>query len=144
MRKVSLNVKKNFDLKKRLPVIFKGNYKAFLIGGSEEVIKDNISNILHQKTPSGGTLKKNAPATIKRKMQLGKGRLSLVWDRILISRKTWFHKTTKKRARIFLTAARSKISRALRKMGYEHFAISPKARVRIFRRWRDFIKRGLR
>lgn len=144
MQRVSLRVKKNFNLKKRLKVILAGNYKAFLIGGTDELIKDNISNILHQRTPSGGILKKNAPSTLKRKAQLGRGQLSLIWDRILISRKTWFSKTTKKRGRVFLKPERSKIGRALKKMGYDFFGISIKARVKILRRFRAFIKRGLK
>ncbi len=142
---MSYRVKKPFTIQKKLIVILKkGDYRPFLVGAGEEIIKDNISNILHQRTPSGGVLQKNSPLTLKIKSRLGKGVLSLIWDRILIKKSTWFQKHGKKFVKVFLKPERSKIGQALRKMGYEFFGISIGARVKILNRWRAFLKRGLK
>ena len=141
---MSLKVIKNFNLANRLKVIMKGDYRAFLRSGSD-VIRDNIiSNIKHQTTPSGGALKRNAAKTLRIKKRLGKGQLSLVWDRILISKNSWFQKSSKKKMTMGLTEIRSRIGVAVTKAGYKFFGISTKARQVILARWRSFILRGLR
>ena len=141
---MSLKVIKHFDLQKRLAVIYNGDYRAFLTMGADEIIKDNINNIKHQITPDGGELKKNSEETMRIKKRLGKGTLSLIWDRVLISPGTWVYKKTKKNVQIFLAPVRAEIGRQVRAMGYDFFGISDKARVLILNRWRDFIKAGLR
>lgn len=141
---MSLRVKKNFDLKKNLAVIYRGDYRAFLKPAGTMIVNDIIRNIKHQKTPSGTPLKKNAQSTLKLKRMLGKGQLSLIWDRVLISKGTWITKATKKKVSIFIASVRSKIARSLQKQGYDFFGISVLVRKLIMDRWRKFIKRGLK
>lgn len=140
----SMRVVKNFDLARRLKVIYKGDFRAFLRSGSDIIRDDIISNIKHQKTPSGGRLKKNAPSTLAIKRRMGKGQLSLIWDKVLISKGSWWQKSSKKNMRMGLTANRKSIGRAVTKMGYEFFGISNKARKMIMAKWVDIIKRGLK
>lgn len=140
----SVRVIKNFELARRLKVIYKGDFRAFLRPGGSLIRDNNIDNIKRQVTPSGGRLKRNSPATLKIKAKLGKGQLSLIWDRILISKGTWIIKSTKKRVRVLLNPVRSKIGRYVTRMGYEFFGISVLARKIVFSRWVKFIKRGLR
>lgn len=141
---MALRVKKNFDLAKRLAVIYKGDFRSFLKPAGEIIVDNIIDNIKHQVTPEGGRLKKNKAETLRIKKRMGKGTLSLIWDRLLISKSTWYQKTSKKRAIIGLIKERKNIGRALEKMGYRFFGISPLARAYILVRWRKFIKRGLR
>ena len=140
----SMRVKKNFDLARRLKVIYRGDYRGFLRPAGGVIINNNISNIKHQITPSGSQLKKNAPSTLKIKRMLGKGQLSLVWDRLLIDKATWLSKADKKRLKIRLAKVRSKIGRYVEAMGYEFFGISLTARKIILARWHDYIMRGLK
>ena len=141
---MSLKVVKNFDLANRLKVIYKGDYRAFLRGGSD-IIRDNIiGNIKRQTTPSGGRLKKNSPETMRIKKRMGKGTLSLIWDRVLISTSSWWQKSGKKTMKMGLTEERKKIGIAVSRMGYEFMGISQKARKVILNKWVDFIKRGLK
>jgi hypothetical protein len=140
----SVRVKKNFDLARRLRVIYNGDYRAFLRSGSDIIRDDIISNIKHQITPSGSKLKRNKKKTLKIKRRLGKGQLSLIWDRVLISPSSWFQKSSKKKMKMGLTEVRKKIGRAVTKLGYKFMGISVKARLIILAKWRNFILRGLR
>ncbi len=140
----SLIVKKSFDLKRRLQVLQKGDYRAFLRSGSDTIRDNIIWNILHETTPTGGRLKKNKATTLKIKKKLGKGKLSLVWDRILIKKSTWFQKSTKKKMIMGLKEERKSIGRAVTRAGYIFMGISKNARVLILARWRKFIMRGLK
>jgi len=140
----ALRVKKNFDLVRRLKVIYKGDFRAFLRSGSDTIRDNIISNIKHQTTPSGGRLKRNAATTLKIKRRLGKGQLSLIWDKVLISKGSWWQKSGKKSMRMGLTSARKSVGITVTKMGYEFFGISSQARKIVMAKWVDFIKRGLR
>ena len=75
---------------------------------------------------------------------MGKGQLSLVWDKVLIAKSSWFQKSGKRKMVMGLTAVRKLIGRAVTKMGYKFMGISQKARKVIFAKWRAFILRGLR
>ncbi len=141
---MSLRVIKNFDLARRLKIIYKGDFRAFLRPGGE-IIRDSVGdNILHQRTPAGGRIQKNKKSTLEIKRKYGKGRLSLIWDRILIAKKTWWMKSTKKKVWVGLTAERKKIGIRVTKMGYIFMGISVKTRKQILAKWRAFIKRGLK
>lgn len=140
----SLIVKKSFDLKRRLQVLQKGDYRAFLRSGGDTIRDNIISNIKRRTTPTGGRLKENSATTLKIKSRLGKGRLSLIWDRILIKPSTWWQKSTKKKMIMGLKEERKIIGRAVTKAGYIFFGISKNARVLILARWRKFIMRGLK
>jgi hypothetical protein len=126
-----------------LKVLYRGDFRAFLRGGSNTIRDNIIDNIKHQRTPTGATLKRNSEATLKIKKRLGKGQLSLVWDKLLISKSSWFQKSSKKKMIMGLTAVRKKIGKAVTKEGYIFMGISKNARVLILDRWRKFIKRGL-
>lgn len=140
----SLKVKKNFDLKRRLRVIQKGDFRAFLIGGADVIVDNIIGNVKHQKDPTGKSLIKNKAKTLEIKARLGKGRFSLIWNRVLINPRTWKFKSSKKKIRIFLDEKRNRIGRRLHKLGYIFMGISDKARRIVFARWVKFIRRGLR
>jgi len=141
---VSLKVIKNFDLANRLKVIYGGDFRAFLRSGSDEIRDNIISNIKHQKTPSGDSLKGNSAKTLLIKHRLGKGRLSLIWDRVLISPSSWWQKSSKKKMKMGLIKERKKIGGWVTDLGYEFMGISLKVRKKILNRWRAFIKRGLK
>jgi len=147
---MQLRVTKKPDLKERLKVILRGDYRAFLKSAGTIITRDIISNIRHQVEPDGRSrLKKNAKSTIDQKRREGvpnAERSSLIWrERLLISPSTYIVKTNKKQMKMFLAPVRKKIGKRLQgKLGYIFFKIGPDARIQIMKRWRDFIKRGLR
>lgn len=141
---LSLKVIKPLDLKKRLAVIARGDFRLFLNPAGALVRNDIIANIKKQRTPSGGALKENAPSTKKRKMQILGHSLSLIWNRVLIKPSTWIIKAKKKIVLIRLSPERKKIGKILERKGYHFFGISSWVRQVIFARWRQQITRGLR
>jgi len=139
-----LKIKKRADLLKRVKILQSGDFRVFL-DPAGRILRDNIiSNIKHQIQPDGAKLKSNSPEVKKIKQRLLGHSLSLIWDRLLISRGTYIIQVTKSKAKILLKPVRRKIAIALEARGYIFFGIGQRVRQIIYDKFIQIIRRGLR
>lgn len=130
---------------KQLELIAKGDYTNFTKPAGGTMRDDVISGILHQTTPEGGALKKNAPETTRIKKRMGWGTLSLIAQfRLLITKSTYIITAKKTSVRVTLTKARKSVGKILEARGYRFFGIAEQTRDKIFKAWRERTLRGFR
>lgn len=140
----NIQVIKTFDLENRLSYIAKGKFRPFMEIASKNVIKDITGNIIQQIDVDGKPLKENTAQTKAIKKRALGHTLSLIWDQVLMKASTYFYKANNRSSRIFVNSDRKKIGKQLMKLGYNFYGISAVVRKVIIKRFRSFIKKGLR